>query len=73
MVQIHMTSVTSSNIKAVGYDSGSKTLRVDFKDGGSYEYDEVSEDVAESLKSADSVGKYFTENIRGQYGHRQVS
>ncbi|WP_086522479.1 KTSC domain-containing protein [Clavibacter michiganensis] len=39
---MQMHSVISTNVQAVGYDNGSRTLRVQFQSGGIYDYYEVT-------------------------------
>ena len=50
-------AVTSSDIRAIGYDEQSLTLEIEFKSGGLYEYANVPEAVYRSLMSASSHGK----------------
>lgn len=61
------TAVKSSNLKSVGYDSGSKTLEIEFLSGGIYQYSGVPSNIYEELMNAPSHGKYFHRNIRGKY------
>lgn len=63
-----MHPVTSSNLKAVGYDPETKTLRVQFSSGGSYDYPGVDPELHEQFLAADSVGKFFHSRIRGRNG-----
>jgi hypothetical protein len=37
-----MTGVISDNVRAVGYDPASMTLRVQFSNGGTYDYSNVA-------------------------------
>lgn len=63
----------SSNIAAVRYDDDTQKLEIDFKQGGTYEYDNVPKDVAEGFESAPSAGKYFHANIvKGGYNYRKI-
>lgn len=62
-----MNPVQSSNIAAVGYDDDSKTLAVEFKNGGIYHYSDVSPETRKALLAADSIGKYLMLNIKGVY------
>ncbi len=65
-----MISVTSSNILAVGYDKETTTLYITFKSNKTYLYDRVPASVYEELMAADSVGKYFNQFIKNNYGVR---
>lgn len=44
-----MHAVDSTNVAAVGYDPASRTLRVEFKSGGVYDYSDVSPDLFEAM------------------------
>lgn len=57
----------SSNIAAIGYDKETQTLRVQFRTHGVFDYKEVPEDRWESLKAAESHGKYFHAEIKRYY------
>lgn len=61
---MEMIQVSSSNLYAVGYDYDSATLRIQFLNGGIYDYQGVSSDVYEGLLSAASKGKYFDQVIK---------
>lgn len=39
---MNMTPVISDNVRAVGYDYGTRVLRVQFRSGGTYDYYAVS-------------------------------
>ena len=67
-------AVESSQIAEVGYDHTSGTLGIRFKPtrkqqeagqaGSEYHYTNVSPEMHQELITADSVGKYFGENIK---------
>ena len=61
------TSVSSSNISAIGYDSDSEVLEVEFTSGAVYSYSGVPRGEYEGFINADSKGKYFHANIKGSY------
>ena len=63
-MSISMTSVKSSQIKAIGYDAPSMTLEVHFNSGARYRYHGVPADIHEGLLKAPSVGKYFGLHIK---------
>ena len=59
--------VSSSAISSVGYDRKAKTLELEFSSGGVYDYYEVPPEVYAALMSAESKGRFVSEQIRGQY------
>ena len=62
-----MIPVTSSAIKAVGYDPDSNRLFIEFKQGETYTYCRVPENIYKSLISAYSKGGYYDEHIKDKY------
>jgi hypothetical protein len=65
-------NVKSSVISAVGYSRQNKQLAILFNSGYTYLYSGVSKRTFTSLRKADSVGKFFNENIVGQYEAQKV-
>lgn len=71
---MEMVPVNSSNIEAIGYDSDSATLTIQFKKGGSiYEYYDVPQYEYDGLMSADSKGSYANTNIYKNYRQQKIS
>jgi hypothetical protein len=68
----NMQSVSSSMISQIGYNQKLQILRVQFKNQSVYEYSDVSHETYQALMSAESVGKYFTENIKFNYEYYRV-
>ena len=66
-------SVTSSNVRSVGYDRATQTLEMEFHSGGIYQYHGVSESEYRALVSAGSVGSYFHAHIKDRYPYTRVS
>ncbi len=66
------TSVQSSNLASVGYDSRTQTLEIQFQNGRVYQYFDVAQDVYSGLMKAASHGRYFLANIKGMYDYRRV-
>jgi hypothetical protein len=56
----------------IGYDAMNLTLMIRFKTGDIYEYYKVDERTYEDLMKATSIGKYFTQNIRGKYEFKKI-
>jgi len=61
----------SSLIKSIAYES--RVLTVLFTNGKMYAYDKVPKRVFEDFCSAQSKGKYFNENIRGEYDSEEIT
>ena len=64
--------VTSSNLRAVGYNPTSRVLEIEFNDGSVYRYSGVPESVYRDLMSAGSHGRYFAAFIKGCYPYRRI-
>jgi KTSC domain-containing protein len=60
-------TVSSSAISSVGYDPKAKVLELEFSSGGVYDYYGVPREVYTALMSAESKGRFISEQIRGQY------
>ncbi|WP_330925257.1 KTSC domain-containing protein [Candidatus Sororendozoicomonas aggregata] len=65
-------SVASSNIRSIGYDSGTLTLEVAFTSGGIYQYFNVPESQYQRLMAAYSKGTCFADHIKNRYRFRKV-
>lgn len=62
----------SSNLAGFGYDAGTSVLRVEFKNGGIYEYYDVPHHVLEAMKIAPSKGQFLAYQIKGTYRYARV-
>ncbi len=60
-----MIEVSSSAIRAVGYDGS--TLTVEFHTGRVYDHPRVPYSVFQELINASSMGAYYNRYIRGRY------
>lgn len=63
---IPLTPVTSSQVKAIGYDPLTKTLACQFTHGAGhiYHYPNVEPKVHADFMAAKSIGKFFGQNIK---------
>lgn len=61
------TSVSSSNISAIGYDADTQVLEIEFTNGAIYQYSGVPPGEHEGFMNADSKGKYLHANIKNRY------
>lgn len=59
----------SSNVAGFGYDAATKTLTVEFKSGGKYDYQGVSSETFAGLQAAESKGKFIGQHIKGKHAH----
>jgi len=60
--------VESSNISSVGYDKENQRLEIEFRRSKVvYSYHKVPPKVYAKLMTAESLGKYFNENIAKEY------
>jgi hypothetical protein len=69
---MQMVPVSSSNLDSVGYDSMTRTLRIEFKSGAVYEYSAVPESEYQGLMGASSKGSYFHQNIKDRYSYGRI-
>jgi len=67
-----MIQVDSSNVAAIGYDSDSETLQIEFNNGTTYQYFDIPEQIFEGLRDAGSVGGYLAAQIKGSYRYSKV-
>lgn len=65
-------SVASSNIAAVGYDSATETLEVEFLSGSVYQYYNVPQNMYDQLMSAGSKGRFLNTYIKNGYPYSRV-
>ncbi len=66
-----LETVESDVIHAIGYDPEIQLLEIIFNDGRIYQYRSVPAEVFQGLKQAESKGRYFQENIRGEFQYWQ--
>lgn len=64
--------VASTMLNGVSYDSETSQLYVQFKNGSTWEYDDVPAEVADGLTAGGSAGSFFHNQIKDQYDGRSV-
>jgi hypothetical protein len=68
-----MPYVQSSALEQVSYDEVAHTLCATFRETGrTYIYEDVPQEVYDSLLFADSLGAYFNAHIRGHFPYHEV-
>lgn len=66
--------VISSMITSIGYDYDLAILEVEFKSNHQvWQYFDVPSYVFEHMKSSESFGKYFLQNIRGHFKESRIA
>jgi hypothetical protein len=63
---IDMVPVISSAIKAVGHDSSTNTVHVEFHSGGTHQFGPFTKAEFERFRDADSIGKHFHSHVRAK-------
>lgn len=66
-------TVSSSNVKAVGYDEGTQTLEVEFLNGGVYQYYGVPEHLHTQFMGAASKGQFLHYYIKDRYPYSRIA
>lgn len=64
------TDVESSHLKTIEHNG--KNLYITFKNGSTYEYDDVPEALVRQMLKVDSKGKFLWRYIRDKYPYRQI-
>lgn len=67
-----INDIESSNVCHTEYDTESKKLVVEFKNGLKYEYDEVPHQLYTQFRSSQSQGKFFSERISKNFKYRKL-
>ncbi|NKB32146.1 MAG: KTSC domain-containing protein [Pseudomonadales bacterium] len=72
-MNVELTSVSSSNVAAVGYDVENETVYVQFLNGSEYIYKGVPQHDFDGLLNAPSVGSYLHRNFKNVYPYERTS
>lgn len=62
--------VESSFISSIGHEN--TLLEIEFNSGKIFKYFDVPERISEELENADSVGKYFHQNILNKFQYEEI-
>lgn len=72
MGYIRTIPVESSNIRSIGYDRHTGTLRVVFHRSGAYDYPNVPPELVFDLLFAESHGEFFNRQVKPNFNFRKV-
>jgi hypothetical protein len=62
-----INEIDSSNINKTEYDTATKKMIAEFKNGARYEYEGIPHQVYAEFRLAESQGKYFNTKISKSY------
>jgi hypothetical protein len=68
-----MHSVNSSHLRAVGYEPATRKLHIQFQNGDTHEYSNVSPDFHQTMMASDSIGSFFHKHIKPLFNSRRIS
>ena len=69
---MNKSSVASSNVSSIGYDSITQTLEVEFLSGRVYQYYGVPDHLHEQIMQASSKGQFLNYYIKNSYPYSRV-
>jgi hypothetical protein len=70
---MEMRSVNSGKLRAIGYDTRSRTLRVQMDDGTVLEYEGVGAEIWRRLSSASSPWSIYRDNVEEEFTARRAT
>lgn len=70
---MEMRRINSGRLRAIGYDAGTRKLRLQFDDGTTFEYGDVGAELWRRLSSAASAWSVFRDNIEEEFAGRPVA
>ena len=62
----------SSNIARIAYDEVTRVLKVEFRNGGLYDYFDIPDIVFDGMRNAPSKGQYLAQQIKGNYRYARA-
>ena len=67
-----INEIESTNIVRTEYDTETKKLVTEFKNGAKYEYNDVPHNVYTKFRMAESQGKFFTTDISKKFKYKKL-
>ncbi|GAC1516731.1 MAG: KTSC domain-containing protein [Gemmatimonadaceae bacterium] len=64
--------VESKSIRAIGYDSDTRVLEIEFRSGGVYDYADVPVGVYEAMLRAESKATFFRAEVRERFQFTRI-
>lgn len=72
MAWIESPPFESSNLKSARYDGDSSTLEVSFKNGTTYQYFDVPQQIADDFNGAESKGTFLAAQVKGHFRYSKL-
>jgi len=67
-----INEIESSNLVRTEYDTESKTVIAEFKNGTKYEYQDVPHKTYTQFRMSESQGKFFSSNIARTFKYKKL-
>ncbi len=68
-----INEIESSNLVKTEYDTITKKMIAEFKNGMKYEYEEVPHQLYTSFRSSESQGKFFNTSIAKAFKYKKLA
>lgn len=68
-----MRRITSGRLRAIGYDAGRRTLRVQLDDGTTLEYDGVGQEIWRRLSTSASAWSVYRDSVEEEFTARRAA
>ena len=68
-----MKKISSGKLRAIGYDAGSRTLRVQMDDGTTLEYANIGNEIWRRLSTSSSPWSVYRDNVEEEFDGKRVS
>jgi hypothetical protein len=73
MDAMEMKTISSGRLRAIGYDAGTRTLRVRLDNGKALEYHGVGQEIWLRLSTASSAWSIYRDNIEEEFEANRVA
>jgi hypothetical protein len=70
---MEMIKISAGKLRAIGYDSKTRSLRVELDGGGALEYSNVSEELWRRFKNSGSQWSFYRDNFEEELTAKRVS
>ena len=67
-----INEIQSSNVVKSEYDTETKKMIVEFKNGQRYEYEDVPHNIYAQFRLSESQGKFFNTSISKKYKYKKL-